>query len=161
MRTRTVGLLLFPGFEPIDAFGPVEAFVLARFPDQGDDAPPDPFRVVTIAQDAQAVAMTGGQRVVPDCVWTACPAPDVLLVPGGAGTGRAYQNAALLDFLRAQASPGARSWPRSAPGPPCWPPRVCSTGFRPRPTAARSRGSPAWAPPRIGTGRPTGWTPAR
>ena len=59
MRTRTVGLLLFPGFEPIDAFGPVEAFVLARFPDQlvrsfgdqafhlgGDDATPgvDPDR---------------------------------------------------------------------------------------------------------------------
>lgn len=104
VRTRTVGLLLFPGFEPLDGFGPLEAFVVARFPGRGgDDGPPHPFRVVTIAQDAHAVAMTGGPRVLPDGPWTACPDLDVLVVPGGAGTRREYRNAALLEFLRLQA----------------------------------------------------------
>ncbi len=104
MRTRTVGLVLFPGFEPLDAFGPVEAFVVARFPGRVDDDPPHPFRVVTTAEDPGPVAMTGGPRVLPDCALTACPALDVLLVPGGAGSRRECRNAPLLDFLRARAS---------------------------------------------------------
>ncbi len=55
MRTRTVGRLLFQGFEPLDTFGPVEAFVVARVPDQAEGDPPFPFRVVTIAEGNAAL----------------------------------------------------------------------------------------------------------
>jgi transcriptional regulator GlxA family with amidase domain len=101
-RTRTVGVLLFPRFEPLDVFGPVEAFVVARFPGQAEE-PPFPFRVLTVAERAEPVAMTGGLRVVPDYALADCPSLDVLLVPGGLGTRTEYQNGRLLDFIRRQA----------------------------------------------------------
>ncbi len=103
MATRTVGMLLFPGFEPLDAFGPLEAFVISRFSGRADDAPPHPFRLLTVAENTQPVAMTGGPRVVPDARLADCPSLDVLWVPGGAGTRREYRNANLLDFIRERA----------------------------------------------------------
>ena len=104
MKTRTVGILLFPGFEPLDAFGPVEAFVIARFPGQESDEPPYPFGVLTVAETALAVPMTGGLRVVPDVTLTECPPLDVLLVPGGAGARRECRNTVLLHFVRERAA---------------------------------------------------------
>ncbi|BDG09070.1 DJ-1/PfpI family protein [Anaeromyxobacter paludicola] len=99
---RTVGVLLFPGFEPLDAFGPVEAFAIAEIPDAGEGAPP-PFRVLTVAEAIAPVAMRGGPRVVPDHDLASAPALDVLLVPGGPGTRREVKNAALVEFIRRQA----------------------------------------------------------
>jgi transcriptional regulator GlxA family with amidase domain len=100
--TRTVGLLLFPNFEPLDAFGPVEAFVIAEWPGaKPDDA--RPFRVVTVAETRAPIPMRGGVRVVPDHDLATCPALDVLVVPGGPGTRREVRNADLLQFIRARA----------------------------------------------------------
>jgi transcriptional regulator GlxA family with amidase domain len=101
--TRTVGVLLFPEFEPLDAFGPVEAFVIAEWPGAapGD---PRPFRIVTVAEARSPVAMRGGVRVVPDHDLAGCPALDVLLVPGGPGTRAEHRNRALLEFIRARAA---------------------------------------------------------
>ena len=101
-RTRTVGLLLFPGFEPLDAFGPVEAFVISEWPGARLDSP-RPFKLVTVAAQAEAVAMRGGTLVLPDCDVASCPALDVLLVPGGTGTRTEYRNRELLDFIAARA----------------------------------------------------------
>ena len=100
--TRTVGLLLFAEFEPLDAFGPVEAFVIAEWPGSspGD---PRPFRVVTVAERLAPVPMRGGVRVVPDHDLSTCPPLDVLVVPGGPGTRTEYRNAKLLEFIRARA----------------------------------------------------------
>ncbi len=101
--TRTVGVLLFDGFEPLDAFGPVEAFVIAEWPGSkpGD---PRPFRVVTVAERLAPVAMRGGVRVAPEHDLAGCPALDVLLVPGGPGTRTGYRSASLLDFIAARAA---------------------------------------------------------
>jgi transcriptional regulator GlxA family with amidase domain len=101
--TRTVGVLLFPGFEPLDVFGPVEAFVISRFPNGGDE-PPHPFRVVMIAATREPIAMTGGPRVTPDHDFADCPRLDLLLVPGGMGTRTEYGNQRLLDFIREQSA---------------------------------------------------------
>ena len=95
---RTVGLLLFPGFEPLDAFGPVEAFAIA----ERDGAAP--FHVVAIAERADPVPMRGGPRALPDHTLEAAPPLDLLLVPGGPGTRTAYADAELRAFLRAQAT---------------------------------------------------------
>jgi transcriptional regulator GlxA family with amidase domain len=101
--TRTVGVLLFPDFEPLDAFGPVEAFVIAEWPGSAAQDP-RPFRVITIAEGLAPVAMRGGVRVAPDHDLAGSPALDVLLVPGGPGTRTEHRNRALLDFIRARAA---------------------------------------------------------
>ncbi len=101
-RTRPVGVLLFPDFEPLDAFGPVEAFVISEWPGSKPEDP-RPFRVVTVAHALAQVAMRGGVRVVPDHDLAGCPPLDVLLVPGGPGTRTEYRNPALLDFIAARA----------------------------------------------------------
>lgn len=96
--TRTVGVLLFPQFEPLDAFGPVEAFVIAEWPGLTPEGP-RPFRVVTIAQTLAPLAMRGGVRVAPEHDLGGCPALDVLLVPGGPGTRAEFRNRSLLEFI--------------------------------------------------------------
>lgn len=100
-KTRLVGVLLFPGFEPLDVFGPVEAFVIAEWGSPSAGSPP--FRVVMVAETPAPVAMRGGARVVPDHDLADCPALDVLLVPGGPGTRTEHRNAALLAFIAARA----------------------------------------------------------
>jgi transcriptional regulator GlxA family with amidase domain len=99
--TRTVGVLLFPGFEPLDVFGPVEAFVISRFPGAGEE-PPHPFRVVMIGASRDPIPMTGGPRVTPDHDFGDCPRVELLLVPGGMGTRTEHRNERLLGFLREQ-----------------------------------------------------------
>ncbi|HZZ85812.1 MAG TPA: DJ-1/PfpI family protein [Anaeromyxobacteraceae bacterium] len=99
---RTIGVLLYPQFEPLDAFGPVEAFAIAEIPDADPGAPP-PFRVVTLAESLDPVAMRGGPRVLPDFDLGAAPPLEVLLVPGGPGARREVRNPVLLDFVRRQA----------------------------------------------------------
>lgn len=99
---KTVGVLIYPQFEPLDAFGPVEAFAIAETPDAPADAPP-PFRIVTLAETREPVAMRGGPRVLPDLDLASAPPLDVLLVPGGPGARREVRNPALLGFLRHQA----------------------------------------------------------
>ncbi len=84
---RTIGILLFPGFEPLDAFGPVEAFAIAETPGAEPEAPP-PFRIVTLAESVEPLAMRGGPRIVPDYALAESPPLDVMLVPGGPGTRR-------------------------------------------------------------------------
>ena len=102
IKTRTVGALLFPDFEPLDAFGPFETFIIAEWPGaRAED--PRPFRVVTVAQTTAPVAMRGGARVVPDHDLAGCPPLDLLLVPGGPGTRAEQRNTALLDFIAARA----------------------------------------------------------
>jgi transcriptional regulator GlxA family with amidase domain len=100
--TRTVGVLLFPNFEPLDAFGPIEAFVIAEWPGSKSEDP-RPFHVVTVAQTLAPVAMRGGVRVVPNHGFVDCPPLDVLLVPGGPGARAEYRNSALLDFIAVRA----------------------------------------------------------
>ncbi|HTP29583.1 MAG TPA: DJ-1/PfpI family protein [Anaeromyxobacteraceae bacterium] len=103
IKTRTIGVLLFPEFEPLDAFGPVEAFTIAEWPGASlKDR--RPFRVVTVTQTVAPVAMRGGVRVVPDHHFAGCPELDVLLVPGGPGTRVEYRNRPLLDFIAARAA---------------------------------------------------------
>jgi transcriptional regulator GlxA family with amidase domain len=98
MTTRTVGVLLFPGFEPLDAYGPVEAFAVA----EREGAPL--FRVVGVAETLAPVPMRGGPRAAPEHDLASCPRLDLLLVPGGLGTRREYANPALRAFLVGRAA---------------------------------------------------------
>lgn len=93
---RTVGVLLFEGFELLDVFGPLEAW--------GTHAAAGGCSIVMAAEGAGAVKSAQGPRAIADYALTDCPPIDVILVPGGIGTRREVANAALLEWLGRRAA---------------------------------------------------------
>jgi transcriptional regulator GlxA family with amidase domain len=90
---RTLGVLLFPEFELLDVFGPLEVFGHAK----------DVFRVQTVAERPGPVASAQGPRAIADHGLDDCPGLEILLVPGGMGTRREVDNARLIDWLAERA----------------------------------------------------------
>lgn len=86
---RTIGVLLFPEFELLDVFGPLEMFGML-----------DEFEIRLVAERDRSVASTQGPRSVIDDLFADDRAYDILLVPGGRGTRREVGNPALLDWLK-------------------------------------------------------------
>lgn len=98
-RTQRIGILVFNDFEPLDVWGFVSAFSIARFigTDYGDP-PPYPFEIVFISNETspgspgavpQPVKSYNGPRVAPDYFRDQALTEDidVLMIPGGQGTG--------------------------------------------------------------------------
>ena len=94
MAQRRLGVVLFPGFEVLDVFGPLEVF----------GGLPEHFEVLTVASAAGPVASAQRTSAVADASFATCPRCELLLVPGGLGTRREVENAALLDWLRMRAA---------------------------------------------------------
>ena len=92
---RTLGVLLFPEFELLDVFGPLEVF--------GHRLVAHAFRVRTVALEAGPVASAQGPRAMAEHEAADCPRLDVLLVPGGMGTRREVDNARLVRWIGAAA----------------------------------------------------------
>jgi transcriptional regulator GlxA family with amidase domain len=96
-KPRRLGALLYPGFEMLDYFGPLEMFSIL-----GSDS----LTIHTVAQSVEPVAAAMGDegavgpRVLPDFSFDTAPAFDWLLVPGGVGTLTELGNPVLLDYLR-------------------------------------------------------------
>lgn len=88
---RVVGVVLYPGFELLDVFGPVEMW--ANVPG---------MEVVMIAEQAGPVRSAQGVEVIATRDFASAPKIDVLMTPGGIGTYKALKNPRLLDFLRTQ-----------------------------------------------------------
>src|SRR5712692_7368091 len=84
---RTLGVLLFKGFELLDVFGPCEAYGIRDL--EGA------FRIAMIAEKAGPVASAQGPRAIAEFGFDDCPRLDLILVPGGVGTRRAVDNATL------------------------------------------------------------------
>jgi transcriptional regulator GlxA family with amidase domain len=93
-KPRTVGAVLYEGFELLDLYGPLEMF----------GALEDRIRIVTVAERKGAVASTPGVETVARFDFGDCPPLDLLLLPGGFGTVKQLGNPALLDFLRERAA---------------------------------------------------------
>ena len=89
--TKTVGIILYPGFEVLDVFGPAEMW--ANVPD---------LKVIMIAERKGAVRSAQGVTVNADYDFASAPPLDIMMVPGGIGTFTELKNAAFLDFLRAE-----------------------------------------------------------
>ena len=83
---RTLGVVLFEGFELLDVFGPLEMFGLAA----------DHFEIRLISETGGVVASRQGPKSVCDDSFQSAPAIDVLLVPGGMGTRCEVNNSVLL-----------------------------------------------------------------
>ncbi len=88
---KTIGVVLFPSFETLDVYGPVQ--MLGRLPD---------YRVVFVAQKAGPVRSSQGVEALASYSFEDAPQLDILLVPGGMGARSEVHNEALLDFLRKQ-----------------------------------------------------------
>lgn len=89
--TITSGILLFDGAEELDYAGPWEVLTMAR---RSRDE-----RVVTIAESLDPVRSAKGLRVLADHTLADAPVLDVLIVPGGKGTRREVDNAAVTGWV--------------------------------------------------------------
>ena len=92
---KKLGALVFPGFELLDLFGPLEMFGMLK----------DQFENVILAEEPGLVRSNGGPSVLAEAGFEAA-GYDLLLVPGGMGTRREIENARLGDWL---ARAGGRS----------------------------------------------------
>jgi transcriptional regulator GlxA family with amidase domain len=99
MERRRVGIVVFDDVEVLDFCGPFEVFSVTRLNEERRREEPSPFAVLLVAQQAGVVTASGGLRVIPDVTLDACPALDVLVVPGGWGTRREIHNAELLAWI--------------------------------------------------------------
>lgn len=95
-----IGVLLYPGFELLDVYGPLEMFASLGA---------ERVQIHVIAEHAGPVNsaigndVTAGPKSLAEFSFENAPAVDVLLVPGGFGTVPALQNRRLLEFIRARA----------------------------------------------------------
>jgi transcriptional regulator GlxA family with amidase domain len=99
--TRTIGILIFPAFQLLDAAGPVAAFELAS-----RGAEPPPYRLRILASAAGPVTSSSGVALIAEN-FADIQALDTLIVAGGPGAREAEPDAAILAWLRAVA-PAAR-----------------------------------------------------
>jgi len=99
-KTFSIGAILYPGFEMLDLFGPLEMFSLLG---------PDIVQIHTVAETAgpvpaaMGIAVGAGPKVLADHDFQSAPPLDMLLLPGGFGTRVELENDSMLKFLRTRA----------------------------------------------------------
>ena len=91
--TKTIGIVLYPDFEELDAIGPYEVFGMFSNVSAGE------WQVVNIAESVGPVRSHSGLRIVADHSFDDAPPLDVILVPGGLGSRAAVTNKRLVDFV--------------------------------------------------------------
>ncbi len=100
-KPAKVGAILYPGFEMLDTFGPLEMYSVLGSAE---------VEIVTIAEQSGPVGAALGAdgplapKIVADYSFEDAPTLDIVLLPGGFGTFAELENAAMLDYLRKAAS---------------------------------------------------------
>ncbi len=89
-QAKRLGVVLYPGFELLDVFGPLEMF----------GNMPGVVEVAMVAQRQGPVASAQGPSVVAEHGFPDCPPLNLILVPGGIGTGAEVNNPVMVDWLR-------------------------------------------------------------
>lgn len=100
--TKTIGIVLFPDFEDLDAIGPKEALTMMAKGSSGE------WEVVLISEDGEPVTSFLGTRYMVDHSYENSPQLDVILVPGGLGTRAQMDNPIHIDFVQNQG--GQATW---------------------------------------------------
>jgi transcriptional regulator GlxA family with amidase domain len=95
-KTRKVAILIFNEVEVLDFCGPFEVFSVT-----GRRENLNPFDVYTVAETREPVVARNGLSVNPRYAIETCPAPDLLVVPGGGGTRKEMNNRVVLDWIKA------------------------------------------------------------
>jgi len=93
-RAPQLGMLLFPGFELLDAFGPLQMLQFA----------PKTSPIALVADRAGPVASKYGPEAVAAYGVDDCPKLRCLVVPGGLGTRKEVENERLLRFIAERAT---------------------------------------------------------
>lgn len=87
---RKMAALVFPGFQTLDFFGPIE--MLGGFTDE--------IEVITVAKSPEPVASRHGQKISVDKVLADKDDYDLLFIPGGDSALIAAQDAELMQWVR-------------------------------------------------------------
>jgi transcriptional regulator GlxA family with amidase domain len=87
---RKMAALVFPGFQTLDFFGPIE--MLGGFRDD--------IEVVTVAKTLEPVESRHRQRIVVDAALTADDQYDLLFIPGGDSALEAARDEGLMQWVR-------------------------------------------------------------
>jgi transcriptional regulator GlxA family with amidase domain len=99
---RTIGVLIFPQFQLLDATGPITVFEVA-----GRETMPPPYRLRLMARVAGPVASSSGAQLIAEPL---IDEPlDTLLVAGGWGTREAHASPETLAYVRAAAARARRT----------------------------------------------------
>lgn len=85
---KTLGVVLFPGFELLDVFGPLE--MLGYVPN---------LTIRILAETAGPVASTQGPAAVAEGDLAGAPAFEILFVPGGLGTRKLVEDEGFLHWV--------------------------------------------------------------
>ena len=99
--TRAIAFLIFPGFQIIDAAGPIGAFEIAGRYGAGA------YALRVIAADAGLVRSSSGVAMTAEA-FDAAPI-DTLVIAGGDGSREATRDPRVLDFVRAAAARARRT----------------------------------------------------
>jgi putative intracellular protease/amidase len=94
---KTIGAVIFPGFELLDLFGPLEMFGML------EDAPD----IRMVAASSEPVKSRQGPLSVVDRTFADGAAFDLLLVPGGPGTRPGVEAKGLVGWLGGAAAASA------------------------------------------------------
>lgn len=87
---KTVAALVYPGFETLDYFGPIE-----MLGGSGKET-----RIITVAKTLDPVPSVHGQRIVADRCLSDGDAYDLLFIPGGDAALQEAKDPELMDWLR-------------------------------------------------------------
>jgi len=96
---RNVAILLFDEVEVLDFAGPFEVFAVTDELSGGKL-----FNVCTVAESPGTVRARNGLKIVPDFTLESAPAPQILIIPGGAGTRALLRKPSVLEWIRQRAA---------------------------------------------------------
>jgi len=99
--SRTIGFLIYPDFQLLDATGPIAAFEIASHYMGGG------YALRVLAAEAGPVRSSSGIALHADAL-AAAPPLDTLVVAGGDGSRRSAYDPVLLDYVRAAAGSARR-----------------------------------------------------
>jgi putative intracellular protease/amidase len=89
---RTLATLLFPDFELLDVYGPLEMFGILK----------DEFDIRMVSETTEPVGGRSGPRTAVDALISDDTRYDMLLIPGGFGTRDLIANETILEWVRKQ-----------------------------------------------------------
>lgn len=87
-QNYTVGIVLYPDFEVLDVYGPLEMWAYLTN-----------YQIVLIAEEAGPIMSAQGTSTVATHSFDNAPEIDILMIPGGQGSRRELNNPRMIEFI--------------------------------------------------------------
>jgi transcriptional regulator GlxA family with amidase domain len=98
IKKRNVAIFLYEGVEVLDFGGPAEVFAATSIKTK-EDKWIAPFNVYTVAYGTDHIKSQGFVEIRPNYSIENCPAPDIIVIPGGA-TNKSRKTPEVIDWIR-------------------------------------------------------------